>query len=184
MNKIKETFKASDTIEWTIRVPILRNSIIIKQLGLAIGIPFGLLIVFLLCVKAFYGVGLILVLFLLTYIFIRIVWGGKYDAGFELNRSGIRNYTQDRQANKNRIINAITIVTGFLAGKPAVAGAGMLAQSRQDVMIRWKNIKKVNFYPAKNTIMVKGGFTENIAVFCTPENYPEVEAFIRSNHEN
>src|SRR5665647_3301515 len=102
-------------LEWTISVPILRNSIILKQLGIAIGIPFGILLLFLLSVQAFYGVGLIAILFLLTYLFIRIVWGGNYEVGFELDKTGIRNYTMKKQARKNRIINTCLLYTSDAA---------------------------------------------------------------------
>jgi hypothetical protein len=176
--------KTVDKIEWTISVPILRNSIILKQLGIAIGIPFGILIIFLIFAKATYALILVAALFLLTYLFIQILWGGKYDVGFELDKTGLHSYTQAKQAKRNIIVNTLTVVLGFFSGKPAIAGAGILAQSKQDVVIRWRNIKKVKFLPARNTVMIRGGLTENIAVFCTPENYTDVEAFIRSNLGN
>lgn len=169
-----------DKIEWTIRVPVFHNPIILKQLGIAIGIPFGILIIFLLLIKAFYAVGLIVLLFLITFLFIEIAWGGKYDVGFELDKTGIRNYTLKNQARKNRIINTLAVVFGLLSGKPTVAGAGILAQSRQDVWLKWKNIKKVKYLPRKHVVLVRGNLTENIAVFCTVDNYTEVEAFIQS----
>ncbi|NEW81541.1 MAG: hypothetical protein GZ094_04145 [Mariniphaga sp.] len=174
------SYKDSEKIAWTIRVPILRNAVILKQLAIAIGIPFGLLLIFLLIIKAYYGVGLIALLFLLTYLFINIVWGGKYDVGFELDKTGIRSFTLENQAKKNSILNAITVVAGLLSGKPAVAGAGFLAQSRQDIMMRWRNIKKVSCYPQKHTVIIRGGLTESIAVFCTKDNYHDVDAYIRS----
>lgn len=176
--------KTVDKIEWTISVPILHNSIILKQLGIAIGIPFGILIIFLMIGKAIYALILIAALFLLTYLFIQIVWGGKYDVGFELDKTGIRSYTQAKQAKQNRVVNTLAIILGFLSGKPGAAGAGMLAQSKQDVFIRWRNIKKVKFLPGKNSVTLRGGLTENIAVFCTHENYSDVEAFIRSSLGN
>ena len=175
-----DTNKTFGKIEWTISVPILRNSIILKQLVIAIGIPFGILLLFLLSVQAFYGIGLIAVLFLLTYILIKILWGGNYEVGFELDKTGIRNYTLNNQAGKNHIINTLTVVLGLFSGKPAVTGAGILAQSRQEVSMKWENIKKVKYLPHKQAVLLKGGFTENIAVFCTPTNYTEVETFIRT----
>jgi len=75
----------------------------------------------------------------------------------------------------------LTITAGFLSGNFSAAGAGFLAQSKQDVFIRWRNIKKVKYLPASNTVMLRGGLTENIAVFCTPENYADVETYIRSS---
>ena len=169
-----------ENIAWIIRVPIFRNPIIMKQLGVAIGIPFGLLILFLLIIKAFYGVGLIALLFLLTYLFITIVWDGKYDVCFELNKVGIHNFTLKNQAKKNFIINTATVVLGLLSGKPTVSGAGMLAQSRQNILIKWSSIRKVKFFPEKHIVMIGAGFAENIALFCTSENYTAVESLIRT----
>jgi len=167
-------------MEWEISVPIFRNPIIMKQLGIAIGIPFGLLLIFLVIAKAFYGALLVSALILLTILFVLIFWGGKYQVGFVLDQNGIRCFTQKDQAKKNLIINTITIALGFLSGKPTVAGSGILAQSRQDLMISWKNIRKVKYLKSKNIVMVKGGFTENIAVFCTSSNFDAAETFIRN----
>ena len=169
-----------EKIAWSIRVPIFRNSIIMKQLGIAIGVPFSLLIFFLIFAKAFYALVVIAVLFLLTYLFILAVWGGKYDVGFELNKVGIHNFTLKNQAKKNFIINAATVVLGLFSGKPGASGAGMLAQSRQSVLVKWGSIKKVKFIPKNHTVMIRAGFTESIAVFCTPDNYTEVASFIES----
>jgi hypothetical protein len=173
--------KVADKLEWTISVPILRNSIILKQLGKAIGIPFGILIIFLIIWKATYALILIGALFLLTYLFIRIIWGGKYKVGFELDKTGIRNFTMGKQAKQNRVVNILTIIAGLLTGKFSAAGAGFLAHSKQDVFIMWRNIKKVKYHPVHNTVMLRGGLTENMAVFCTAENYADVETYIRSS---
>ncbi|MDD4247313.1 MAG: hypothetical protein PHO84_09200 [Dysgonamonadaceae bacterium] len=172
--------KIPENIEWSIRVPMFRNSIIMKQLGIAIGIPFVLLIIFLIIVKATYALIIIGTLFLFTYLFILIVWGGKYDVGFKLNKAGIHNFTLKNQAKKNLITNTATVILGLFSGKPAVSGAGMLAQSKQNVLIKWSSISKVKFIPKKHTIMIRAGFTENIALFCTPENYTTVESLIRT----
>ncbi len=170
----------SETIEWSIRVPIFRNPIILRQLGIAIGIPFGILILFLIIVKAIYALGVIAALFLCMYLFIFVVWGGKYDVGFELNKVGIHNFTLKNQAKKNFIINITTVFLGLFSGKPAISGAGMLAQSRQSVLVKWSSIREVRFLPENQMVMIRAGFAENIAIFCTPENYAKVESLIRS----
>ena len=110
---MKEDSNAHKKLHWSISVPIFRNSIILKQLGIAIGIPFGALILFLLLATkgssdALYALGLIAAVFLLTYLLIRVLWGGKYDAAFILDCKGIRCYTQKDQASKNLILNALT----------------------------------------------------------------------------
>lgn len=172
--------KNPENIEWNIRVPILRNSIIMKQIAIAIGIPFGLLILFLIIVKAIYALVVIGALFLFTYLYILVVWGGKYDVGFQINNVGIHHFTLKSQAKKNFITNTITVILGLLSGKPAVSGAGMIAQSKQNVLIKWSSISKVKFIPKKKTVMIRAGFTENIALFCTPENYTAVASFIQT----
>jgi hypothetical protein len=174
-------------VEWVASVPIFRNKIILKQLGLAIGIPFGLVVLFMFFsssedqrIYAFYGSGLIIATLLLTYIFVQLLYGGKYEVGFIVDEKGIISYTQNKQARQNKAVNSITAILGLLTRKPAVAGAAVLAQSRQRVMIKWKSLRKVKYHPKVHTIMVKGGFAENIALFCTKENYIEVEKIIKS----
>jgi hypothetical protein len=174
-----------ERVEWSIKVPIFRNPIILRQLALAVGIPFGLIFVIMLASGASiadlrYPAILIGLLFFLTWLFLRIVWGGKYDAEFVVDNKGVRCRTAARQARQNRIINGLTVVLGLLSGKPAAAGAGILAQSRQDVLVKWGSIKKTREYRHCNTIMVYGGFAQNIAVFCTPENYRQVREYIAS----
>lgn len=187
-NRVKED-NSKNSIEWAIDVPIFSTRVILRDLGIAIGIPFGILVVVLVVlggVNGFHGdilyaLGLIGTLFILTFIFIRLVYGGKYAAAFLINESGIRNYTQKRQAKRNRIINILTVIIGILSRKPSAAGAGLLAQSNQDVFLRWNNIRKVKYDPLHHTIVVRGGLTEKIALFCTEKNYGEVEKMIKRN---
>jgi hypothetical protein len=94
-------------IEWSIKVPIFRNPVILRQLALAVGIPFGLIFVIMLASGATltdlrYPAILVGLLFFLTWLFIRIVWGGKYDAEFVIDDKGIRCRTAARQARQNR----------------------------------------------------------------------------------
>lgn len=169
-----------EEIRWQISVPIFRNTIILKQLGLAIGIPFGLvaLVIGLTSgrgIYTLYALGLIAALLILTWLLLMVVYRGRYKAEFMLNDKGAFCWTQAKQAKKNRIVNALTVVLGLLSGKPAAAGAGMLAQSRQEVFLKWNRITKVRYKPKSRTILLRGGFSEQIALFCTAENYSQVE---------
>jgi hypothetical protein len=180
------TEKNVKNLEWSIRVPIFKHSVILKQLGIAIGIPFGLLlIVFLLIsnpenrIYSIYAFGIIILLFLLTYIFIQLVYRGKYAVSFILNEEGVQYSTQSDTVKKNRIVNGLVISLGLLSGKPTISGAGLLANSKQSVTIKWKNIKQVRYEPKQKTVMLRSSPLENIAVFCTDENYPIVETYIK-----
>ena len=178
-----------EKIQWQISVPIFRNTVILKQLGIAIGIPFGLVALVIglasgKSVYALYGLGLIAALLFFTWLFIMAVYRGKYEAEFVLDDKGVLCRTQAKQAKKNRVVNALTVVLGLLSGKPAAAGAGMLAQSRQEVFLRWNHITKVKYKPKSRTILLRGGWTEQIALFCADENYPQIEheVMLRTTH--
>jgi len=174
-------------IQWEIYVKIFKNPFIIKGLMIAIGIPFGILITVIIILAegnimgtdAKYALFLIGLLFLLTYIIIMIIYGGKYAPGFIIDDTGIVNYTQDKEKNKNKIINTILIIFGLFRGGFSAAGSGMMAQSKQVVKIKWKEIRKVKYYPKHNTIIVKDGLTNKLAIFCTKDNYSDVEEAIK-----
>lgn len=173
----------SKKLQWHISVPIFKNTVILKQLGIAIGIPFGFvtLVIGLTSdgsVYSLYGLGLIAALLFFTWLFIMAVYRGKYEAEFVLDQKGALCRTQARQEKKNRIINVLTVVLGLLSGKPAVAGAGLLAQSRQETFLRWDRITKVKYKPNNRTILLWGGWTEQIALFCTQDDYALVEKFV------
>lgn len=180
MSDIKET------VCWEINVPIFKNTVILKQLGICIGIPFGLVALVIgltsgRSVHTLYALGLIAGLLIFTWLFIMAAYRGKYEAEFVLDGKGVLCRTGARQARKNRVINTLTVILGLLTGKPAAAGAGMLAESRQETFLRWNRITKVKYKSKSRTILLRGGWTENIALFCADENYEQVEAFVRQN---
>ena len=170
-------------LKWELKVPIFKNPIILKQLGIAFGLPFGILITILIAITqeirylAYFFV-IIGLLFFLTYLAIMVLYKGKYDVGFVIDDKGVRCYTQRAQAKKNKMINSLAFIFGILLGKPGVAGAGLLAQARQDETIKWKNIKNVKYRPKYNMILIKGNFAENMAVFCTKDNYEKAKSEI------
>lgn len=180
------TEKNVKNLEWSINVPIFKHSVILNQLGIAIGIPFGLLLIFLLIISkpeyriyTIYAFGTILLLFFLTFLFIMIVYKGQYSVSFTLDDVGIQTFTQSDTEKKNRIVNGLAISLGLLSGKPTISGAGLLANSKQSVSIKWKNIKQVRYKSKQKTIILRSSPMENIAVFCTDENYSIVEAYIK-----
>lgn len=173
-------------IQWENQVSIFKNPFILKGLFISIGIPFGVLIVSIIVISggdimttdAKYALFMIALLFIFTFIFIMVIYKGKYAPGFIINNDGIINYTQEKQEKKNKVINILAIFLGLFSKNFSVAGAGTLAQSKQIVKIKWKEIRKVKYYPNKNTILIYGGLTQKIAIFCTKENYSLVKEII------
>jgi hypothetical protein len=174
-------------IQWETYVSIFRNRFILKGLALAVGLPFGIVIAVIIIsaggdiagTDAKYALALIAALFVLTFLLVMIAYGGKYAPGFIVDEMGIVNYTQTKHAKRSRIINGLLIALGLFTGNSTAVGAGIIAQSRQVMRLRWKSIRKVKYDPKRYTILVRGGYTEKIAVFCTPDNYMEVEAIIK-----
>lgn len=179
LNRVADQLPA--TIEWDIHVPIFRNPLILRQLGLAVGIPFGILLVVLLIAKAYYGVILVVLLFLLTYLFILAIYGGKYQVGFNLSSAGIRSQTLQKQAKRNRVINWLTVILGLYTGKFTAAGAGVLAMAGQKQDIRWSAVNKVRFFDSSRTILIRAGLGNQLALFCTPDNYTVVKKYLLSH---
>lgn len=176
-----------DKVRWEIYVPIFKNRFILRGLGLAIGIPFGILIAFIIITAhgdifgtdAKYALGMILALLILTFLLVMIVYGGKYAPGYIVDETGIVNYTQEKQTRRNRVINGLLIALGALSGNPTAVGTGMIARSRQVMQLKWKHIRSVTYDPKRYTIIIRGGYTEKIAVFCTRENYAQIAAIVR-----
>ena len=183
MDKYKQT-----KFYWEIDVPIFKNNVILKDLGIALGIPFGLLILILFIASGGdvsadgikYPLTLIGLLFIAGFLFIMVVYGGRYSAGYLIDKNGILNYTQKKQAKKNLIVNSLLIIIGLFSKRPSAAGAGLLAQTRQSVFIAWKSISKVKVYPKSRSIVVRGGFAEKIALFCNDDNFQMVSDIILS----
>lgn len=171
------------SLSWQISVPIFRSSVILKQLSLAIGIPFGLVVLIIgltsgKSIYTIYALCLIGALLFFTWVCILLVYRGRYEAEFVLDENGVLCRTQAKQQKMNRTINTLTVVLGLLSGKPSAAGAGMLAQSRQEIFLQWSRISKVKCDPGSQVIFLWSGRIDQIALFCTQDNYAQVKKFV------
>lgn len=116
--------KTPGKIQWRISVPIYKNTAIWRQLGLAVGVPFGLvtLVIALSSGKsayALYGLGLIAVLLFFIWIYIMAVYQGAYEAEFILDDKGALCRTLAKQAKKSLVVNALTAALEYFGVYPA-----------------------------------------------------------------
>ena len=165
---------------WEIKVPIFKNNLILKQLGIAIGIPFGVLVIFLIAIRAYNGIFLIGIAFALAFLLIAFIFRGTYDVRYELTDGGISCFTQKSQEKKVKILSILTALFGLFKSNPTVTGAGLLSYNSTKVKIPFIHIRKIKYFESKRLIMIYGGFTENMALFCTDENYSTVQQFIQT----
>ncbi|HOP11510.1 MAG TPA: hypothetical protein PK629_08460 [Oscillospiraceae bacterium] len=170
---------ANDVI-WQIRVPIFKDPLILKQLGLAIGIPFGILLLILFIAKAWYGLLIVAATLALAFLLVFLIFRGTYDVEYSIDVKGIECKNQEKQQARVKKLSAATFWLGLFSGNPTAAGAGMLGGARTDIKVPWKRIRKVKFNDRRKTVMIFAGFGENIALFCTEENYESVKQIIIS----
>jgi hypothetical protein len=110
------------TFEWSVRVPIFRNNLILKQLGVAIGIPFGLLIVFFAAagIKTqsldwLYATGMVLGFLFAGFLFVLLIFRGTYDVRFvaDKKRCSLRKYGKAGKKSKIAELNNRHSRVGF-----------------------------------------------------------------------
>ena len=167
-----------DDYYWSIRIPLLKNRIIRNQLVLALGIPFGILCVVLLALKAYEGLVMVGGTLVLGFLLVMLIFRGTYDVQFMLDDKGITCETQSKQKKRVHSMARAATVMGVLSGYPTTAAAGMMAGARTKERLLWKQIKKVKYLNRQSTIMLNAGFGGTIAVFCTEENYSKVSDYI------
>ena len=153
---------------------------------IAIGIPFGAVILFLLfnairsdSKDSYYGIGLIVLLFLSGFLLLMVAFGGQYAVTFDMDEKGITCKSQDRYKKKSKMIGFLTVILSIFSKNPTAAGAGLLSQTRHTARIKWADINKVKYYPKYRTILVKENALNTLGIFCTKENYPVVESYIK-----
>jgi len=169
-------------IQWERSVPIYKNRFILTGILKAVGVPFGGLLVLvtvlskgnILDTDTKYIFGMIGIFSVLCALLVLTLYCGRYAPGFIVDEEGIVNYSQQKRAKKNKFYNMILIVFGLFRGSYAPSGTGFMPKTRPVMKMEWKNIRKARCYPKQCAILVKGGLTEKVAVFCTKDNYETV----------
>ncbi|MDL2315893.1 hypothetical protein LJC59_02290 [Desulfovibrio sp. OttesenSCG-928-A18] len=175
------------SMEWDIKVPIFKHPIIRKQLLLAIGLPFGILFLFLLYLallgnddSAVYALGFVSFFFLLCAIIVPLVLP-SYDLHLALGADGVLCENQPKQAKRLKRMRTLALILSLISKQPSAAGAAHLGTSRLRVFIPWKRIKKVAYRAKDSYIAISAGWTNTICLFCTPDNYEQVARLVREN---
>lgn len=167
--------------EWRISVPIFKNPLILKQLFLALGIPFGILIVIFLIFfpspERFYASGMVAALILLGVLLVFAIYGGRYDVHYIIDDGGILCENSPKSAKRAKAVGNAAFIAGLATGNLTAAGAGAMSASRTKSYIKRKNVRKLKANDKGRYLLINGGFAENIAIFCGG-NYEAVKAFL------
>ncbi len=116
--------------------------------------------------------GLIMAGFLVLALLIALVFfGNRYPAHFALGEKALYWSSRSRRARR---ANRLAVVLGALSGKPSVAGAGLLAEAKNEGHIGWKDVRRFKEYPSARVVSVKNCWRVVTRLYCTPDNYDRV----------
>jgi hypothetical protein len=117
-------------------------------------------------------------LFVLSLLVMLVVVGNRLRMTFSIDDRGIVTRVVDSRA---RAANHLAAMVGAVAGKPGIAGAGMIAMHDEERSVAWDGIKVMICDPQRRTITLRIGLRAVLYVFCTAATYEEAAALIASH---
>jgi hypothetical protein len=108
---------------------------------------------------------------LVSLLTLGVIFGNRWPLEFTIEPDGV---VMNNVSEKAHAIHRMSWILAILTGRPLMAGPGLIAQSREVVAIPWNEVRRVQRYPALGVIAIKGGFLDNVRLYCTPANYADV----------
>ena len=175
-------------LRWEHNVALLTNRFVLFDLLKIMSITYALIVVLFSLLGLFTGeMGLgwqmaqvfavVVPLIALSLMFIMLVfYVNRMPVRYTLNSKGV---TSEILGKRSRWANRTGIVLGLLSTNPTVAGASLLAKSRETTFYHWRDLHKAAYYPDAHTITLFNGWRSVARLHCTPEQYPEVASAVR-----
>ena len=185
---------------WIYEVNLLRNPTVLFDVYKVLGMSIVILVVIVLLFALFSGdislsflkglgvgalgaVGFMLVLGALGYVVYALFTGKKYIVLFTLDEHELVHKQMPHTMKKARLIGELAMLAGALAGRPGVAGAGLLAASCDSLMSTLSDVKQVVPRRWMNTIKVNETLFKNRVYVCD-EDFDFVLQFLREHCPN
>lgn len=185
---------------WIYEVNLLRNPTVLFDVYKVLGMSIVILVVIVLLIALFSGdmslsflkglgvgalgaVGFMLVLGALGYVVYALFTGKKYIVLFTLDEHELVHKQMPHTMKKARLIGELAMLAGALAGRPGVAGAGLLAASRDSLTSTLSDVKQVVPRRWMNTIKVNEKLFKNRVYVCD-EDFDFVLQFLREHCPN
>ena len=171
---------ATGEISWEIDVPLLTNRFILYDLLKVWGFSSLILGLIMAGIAVYDGkwrslvdmapvvggvsAGLLALLILVMLLFF---WN-RFPMGFNLSPKGATVVSLSR---RGRWGNRLAVVLGALAGKPGVAGAGLLGMAQETVAVAWDDVRRLNIHAPTRVISLMDSWHVALRLYCTPPNY-------------
>lgn len=174
---------ATALISWEFNVPLLTDQFIMYDLLKVWGISSLFLFLILTGIavydgnwRAFTGmlplVGLVSGGFLALLILVMLgFFGNRFPMGFRLGPQGAMVSSLSR---RGRWGNRLAVVLGALAGKPGVAGAGLLGMAQETTGVAWDDVRRLKIHSQARVISLMDGWHVVMRLYCTPKNFDAV----------
>ena len=117
------------------------------------------------------------VLSILGYLLLACIYGFKYCVLFEMNETGIRHIQMKKQYKKAQALGWLAAMMGIAAGKPGMAGTGLLAATKNEQATEFRIVKRMRAFRAFHTIKLDGRLNHN-QIYAEPEDYDFVLDYI------
>lgn len=112
-----------------------------------------------------------------AYIILACIYGWKYCVLFEMNETGIRHIQMEKQYKKAQAIGWLTAMAGATAGKPGMAGTGLLAATKNEQATEFGKVNRMRVFRAFHTIKLDALLNHN-QIYAEPEDYEFVLDYI------
>ncbi|WP_287603306.1 hypothetical protein [Thiothrix sp.] len=175
-------------LRWEHNVALLTNRFVLFDLFKIMSITYALIVVLFSLLGLLTGemglgwqmaqvFAIVVPLIALSLMFIMLVfYVNRMPIRYTLNSKGV---TSEILGKRSRWANRAGIVLGLLSANPTVAGASLLAKSRETTFYHWRDLHKATYYPDAHTITLFNGWRSVARLHCTPEQYPEVASAVR-----
>jgi len=99
-----------------------------------------------------------------------LLLGNRSGARFAVSPEGVLYEAEERERRINRLVS----VAGAVAGSATTTGAGLLASSREELLVPWDEIRRVVTYPRQCVISLRNSWRVVLRLHVPPELYAQV----------
>ncbi len=177
-------------IEWDINISILNNPLLWFQLVVVVLLSSSFLLLLLvglnlyenhwedipssLAVFSILSGGLFLAFSLILF----LLYGRGIPTKYILQNGHIEQYTFMRGKKVVGWLSLFALFSGKSAGYTA-AGASLLAHSREQIAVRWKEVSQLEVFPKRKEILLRNEWRTTMQVVCPDEQFDEILQIIK-----
>ena len=120
------------------------------------------------------------IIFIIAYLLVAIMNGGKYCVVFELDNKGVKHIQMQRQFKKAQVLGLITALSG---SNLSTMGAGLLASSKKSSYSKFSKVKSIVSKKSRNVIYVNEELEHN-QIYVSREDFDSVLEYLKKYCKN